>query len=113
MVVAVFSLTLYFLMVALASGYGFAFVQNAALTPGEFGRQLSLALTWQDFPLLAAKSVLFGALIAATTCYQGLARPLRTEELARVTSRALVQSVMGCVLVDLVFMALYMVILAG
>jgi len=113
MVLGVFALTIFFLVATLASGYGYAFVQNAAITPGEFERQLFLALHWQDFPLLAAKCVLFGTWIAATTCYQGLARPLPMSEFSRATSRALVQSVVGCVLVDLAFVAVYLVILAG
>jgi phospholipid/cholesterol/gamma-HCH transport system permease protein len=100
MATAAFALTVYLLLITLTAGYLFAFVQNVALTPGAYVRQLSLALGWGDFPLLVFKSLGFGALIGATTCYHGLARPLQLEQLAQVTSRALVHGVAGCVLFD-------------
>jgi hypothetical protein len=38
--------------------------------------------------------------IAVVTCYQGLAQPLRIEEVSGATTRAVVQSVVACVLLD-------------
>jgi phospholipid/cholesterol/gamma-HCH transport system permease protein len=108
MALAMFSLTIYFILAALAGGYAFAFVQNLALTPAEYLRQLAVALTWEDFVLLALKTCGYGVLIAAVTCYQGLARPLQIEDVSSATARAVVQSVVGCVLLDVLFIGIYL-----
>lgn len=106
---SVFSLTVYFILIALASGYLFAFVQDVPLTPGEYVRQLANALTWEDFLLLALKTFAFGHIIALVTCFQGLAQPLRLEDVGPATTQAVVLSVIGCVLVDAVFIVIYLV----
>ena len=106
---SIFSLTVYFIIVTLVSGYLFAFVQDVPLTPGDYFKQLAVALTWEDFALLALKTCSFGAVIAVVTCYQGLARPLRLEEVSGATTRAVVQSVVGCVLLDICFIVVYLV----
>ena len=105
---AVFSLTIYLILVALLSGYVFAFVQDVPLTPGDYFRQLASALTWQDFALLALKTTFFGAIIAVATCYQGLAQPLELEEVSGVTTRAVVHSIVACVLLDALFIVVYL-----
>lgn len=107
--IALFSLTVYFIMLALASGYLFAFLQDIPLRPAEYVRQLAAALTWQDFVFLAVKTSGFGILIAIVTCFQGLARPLRLEDVAAASTRAVVQSVVGCVLLDLGFVGRYLI----
>ena len=43
------------------------------------------------------------------TCYHGLAQPLRLEEVSIVAVRAVTQGVIVCVLVDAVFIVLYLV----
>ena len=53
---------------------------------------------------------LFGSIIAVVTCYQGLAHPLRIEDVATVTTRAVGQSVVACVLLDALFIVVYLVI---
>jgi phospholipid/cholesterol/gamma-HCH transport system permease protein len=105
---SIFSLTVYFILIALGSGYLFAFIQDVPLQPGEYFRQLAVALTWEDFALLAVKTCAFGSIIAVVTCYQGLARPLRVEEVSGATTRAVVQSVVACVLLDLLFIIIYL-----
>jgi phospholipid/cholesterol/gamma-HCH transport system permease protein len=105
---AVFSLTIYFILIALASGYVFTFLQDVPLTPAEYFGQLAVALSWQDFLLLALKTLGFGAIIAVVTCYQGLARPLRIEQVAEATSTAVVLSVVACVVLDAVFIVTYL-----
>ncbi len=105
---SVFSLTVYFILAALASGYLFAFLQNVPLLPAEYFRQIAEALTAEDFALLGLKTLSFGGILATVTCYHGLAHPLRLEDVAGATSRAVVQSVIGCVLVDAVVMAVYL-----
>ena len=45
--------------------------------------------------------------IAVITCYHGLAQPLRLEEVPRAAIRAVAQSVVACVLLDAVFIVIY------
>ena len=108
MAAGVFSLTVYLIIVALGSGYLFAFLQDVPLTPGEYFKQIADALGWMDFALLALKTVAFGFFIAIVTCYHGLAQPLRLEEVSRVAVRAVTQGVIVCVLIDAVFIVLYL-----
>lgn len=109
MALGIFSLTIYVILGALGSGYLWAFLQNVPLRPEEYFRQLAAALRWLDFVLLAAKTLLFGSIIAVVTCYQGLAHPLRLQDVARATVQAVVASVIGCVLLDALFVILYLV----
>ena len=106
---SVFSLTVYFILLALASGYLFAFLQDVSLLPTEYFRQLADALTAEDFVVLGLKSLGFGGVIATFTCFQGLARPMRLEDVAGATTRAVVQSIVGCVLLDAVFIGVSLV----
>ena len=108
--ISIFSLTVYMIIVALLSGYLFAFLQDVPLQPGEYFNQLVSSLRWEDFALLALKTVSFGVIIAIVTCYQGLARPLRIEEVRDVTTSAVVESVVACVLLDALFIIVYLVI---
>ena len=107
---AIFSLTVYMIIVSLVSGYLFAFIQDVPLRPGEYLNQLTAALRWEDFVLLALKTISFGSIIATVTCFHGLARPVRLEEVGQVTSNAVVSSVIACVLLDALFIIVYLVI---
>ncbi|MBU6411627.1 MAG: ABC transporter permease [Verrucomicrobiota bacterium] len=109
MTAGVFSLTVYLILAALGSGYLFAFLENVPLTPGDYFRQLADALTWLDFALLALKSCVFGFFIAMVTCYHGLAQPLSLEEVPRATVRAVSQGIVVCLLIDALFIVLYLV----
>ena len=105
---AVFCLTTYLILMATACGYLFAFLQDVPLTPAAYFSQIGDALRWQDFVLLALKTLTFGAIIAVVSCYHGLAHPLRVDDVSGVTARAVVESVAGCVLVDAVFLVGYL-----
>lgn len=105
---SVFCLTTYLILIAVGSGYLFAFVQDVPITLPAYFSQIGDALRWQDFALLALKTSLFGILIAVVNCYHGLARPLKVEELSDVSTRAVVESVVGCVLIDAVFLVGYL-----
>ena len=109
MALGIFALTIYLIIGALASGYIFAFLQDVPLTPGDYYKQIAESLNWLDFALLALKTFAFGFFIATVTCYHGLAQPLRLEDVSRVTVRAVTQGVIVCVLVDAVFIVLYLV----
>jgi phospholipid/cholesterol/gamma-HCH transport system permease protein len=105
---AIFSLTVYLILVALGSGYLFVFLQDVPLMPGDYFNQIARALAWEDFVLLGFKTATFGAIIATVTCYQGLAQRLRLEEVSDATTRAVAQSVAGCVLADALFIIVYL-----
>ena len=102
-----FALTVYLIIVAVVSGYVFAFVQEVPLKPGDYFSQLAHALKWQDFALLALKTICFGGTIAVVSCYHGLAQRLRIEEVSNATIHALMQSIVVCVLMDAVFIVIY------
>jgi len=108
MALGVFALTVYLILGALFSGYLWAFVQDVPLLPGDYIRQLAGALSGLDFVLLAIKTFAFGGIIALVTCYHGLAQPLRLEEISRATVAAVAQSVVACVLLDALFIILYL-----
>ena len=109
MALGIFSLTIYLILGALLSGYLWAFVQDVPLRPDDYFRQLAGALRGLDFVLLALKTGAFGVIIAIVTCYHGLAQPLRLEEVSNCTIRAVGQSVVLCVIVDALFIVLYLI----
>lgn len=103
-----FSLTVYLILGALLSGYLWVFIQDVPLTPGAYFLQLAGALRGLDFTLLALKTCAFGSMIAIVTCYHGLAQPLRLEEVSRATVRAVAQGVVGFVILDALFILVYL-----
>jgi phospholipid/cholesterol/gamma-HCH transport system permease protein len=109
MALGIFSLTVYLILGALLSGYLWAFLQDVPLRPGDYFAQLAGSLTPLDFVTLALKTIFFGAIIAVVTCYHGLAQPLRLEEVSAATIRAVAQSVVLCMLLDALFIVLYLV----
>ena len=108
MALAVFSLTVYLILGALMSGYLWAFLQDVPLRPTDYFHQLASSLSGLDFALLALKTLAFGFIIAIVTCYHGLAQPLRLEEVSFATVRAVAQSVIACVLLDALFIVIYL-----
>ncbi len=109
MALGIFSLTVYLILGALLSGYLWAFLQDVPLRPAEYFSQLAGSLRVLDFVTLALKSSLFGVIIAIVTCYHGLAQPLRLEEVSGAAIRAVAQSVILCILLDALFIVLYLV----
>ena len=110
MALGIFSLTVYLILGSLVSGYLWAFLQDLPLRPGDYLQQLAGSLRGLDFIILALKTCGFGAIIAIVTCYHGLARPLRLEEVAAATIRAVAQSVILCVLLDAFFILIYLLV---
>jgi phospholipid/cholesterol/gamma-HCH transport system permease protein len=106
---ATYALTIYFDAIALLAGYLFAFVQNTPVPLSTYVGDLLGAMTGLDFVWMALKSCGYGVLIGAVTCYQGLARPLRLEDVGPITTRALVQSIVGCIVINFMFLAVYFV----
>jgi phospholipid/cholesterol/gamma-HCH transport system permease protein len=108
--VSIFALTVYLILFALLSGYLFAFLEGVPLLPGDYFRQLAGALMWQDFVLIALKTMSFGALVAIVTCYEGLAQPLRLDQISRATTSAVAKCIVGIVLLDSIFIIVYLVV---
>ena len=106
---SIFALTVYLIIITLCSGYLFAFLQDVPLRPGDYFAQLAGSLRWEDFALLSLKTALFGICIAVTTCYQGLAQPIRLEEVSSATTTAVVDSVVLCILIDALFIVVYLI----
>ena len=107
--VAGFCLTIYLIAVALVCGYVVAFAQGMPLRLSEYAGQLAVAMHWMDFVLIALKAALFGVVIAVVSCYHGLERMLRVEELPAATTRAVVESLGACVLLDALFLVGYLI----
>ena len=108
MAIGSFVLTVHLILGAVVSGYVWAFVQDVPLTPGDYFRQLASALRGLDFALLAAKSCLFGTIIALVTCCHGLSQQLNLNDVSRVTLRAVAHSIVACVLIDVLFIVVYL-----
>ncbi len=111
MALAIFALTIYLILFALLSGFLFAFLEGVALLPAEYFQQLAGSLLWQDFVLIALKTISFGAFIAIVTCYEGLAQPLRLEEVSRATASAVAKCVVGVVMLDAIFIIVYYLVI--
>ena len=110
MAIALLVLSVYLMLGTLFSGFLFAFLQDVPLSPGEYARQIVLALAWEDFVLVALKAAAFGAIIAVVTCFHGLARPLQLSDVSRSTTRALVASLLACVGLDALFIGVYLLL---
>ena len=108
MAVSVFGLAVYFMMGALLGGYLFCFIERLPLTMIDYVNQLARALTWVDFVLVILKTAGFGAVIAVLTCYRGLASPLRLEQVPVAATEAVTNSLVFCVVLDLVFLGISM-----
>jgi len=107
MAIGIFSLTVYLILGTLGSGYLWAFVQDVPILPGDYFRQLAGALSYMDFALLALKTLGFGFIISIITCFHGLAQPLQLDEISRATVRAVAQSTIACILLDALFIIVY------
>ena len=108
MAIGVFALTVYLILGALLSGYLWAFIQDVPLRPVDYFRQLASAMSGLDFALLAVKTLAFGCIIALVTCFHGLAQPLRLEQVSRATVAAVAQSIVACVMIDALFIIIYL-----
>ncbi len=104
---AVFALTVYLIMGTLGFGYIFAFLTDTPLTLETFAGEIFNSLTWFDFTLLGLKTAGFGTIIAVSTCYAGLARPLTLPDVAPASAQGLVLGVTGCLLLDAVLVPVW------
>jgi len=85
-------------------------MEGVPLLPGEYFRQLANALLWQDFVLILLKTMSFGTFIANHDLLRRTGQPLRLEAVSRATTSAVAKCVVGVVLLDAVFIIVYLVI---
>lgn len=107
---AVFALAVYLILFCLGGGWLFTFAAGISIPGGSFLGEIIGALRWQDFPLLALKTLAFGASGALITCYQGLARPLRLEEVPEAATRTVAHSVIVFLILDALFLAIHLLL---
>ncbi|MGD0076235.1 MAG: ABC transporter permease [Candidatus Binataceae bacterium] len=89
------------------AGGGLFGVTNAGFTWASYFRATLDALVLRDIFTGLIKSVMFGLVITAVGCQEGLSTGLGSEEVGRSTTAAVVKSIFLVVTVDLVFTALF------
>lgn len=107
LVLSMISLTLYFDMVAVFGGY---LVAAGSLTVpfAVFFRAVVDSLSMMDLVVTVIKSVLFGSAIALICCHHGLAVRASYTEVPQQTTRAMINSVTICLILDIaITMAAY------
>ena len=105
--VSVVALTIYLVLVSLLGGFLMGFGRGSTLTLAEYFGSLAGALTWIDFPLLGLKTLFLGAVNALIICYQGLAEPLRLEEVGDATARTVAHCILASLALDTLFLVTY------
>ncbi|MGD0956381.1 MAG: ABC transporter permease [Candidatus Acidiferrales bacterium] len=88
-------------------GGGLFGVTNAGFTWASYFRATLDALVLRDIFTGLIKSVMFGLVITAVGCQEGLSTGLGSEEVGRSTTAAVVKSIFLVVAVDLVFTAIF------
>ena len=101
MVLSMVCLTLYFDVVAVFGGY---LVADAQLTIplDAFAERVIRALSTTDVFMTAIKGLGFGSAVAAVCCYHGLAVRSSYTEVPQQTTRAMINSFVLCLLIDVV-----------
>lgn len=101
MVLSMVCLTLYFDVVAVFGGY---LVADAQLTIplDAFAESVIRALSTTDVFMTAIKGLGFGSAVAAVCCYHGLAVRSSYTEVPQQTTRAMINSFVLCLLIDVV-----------
>jgi phospholipid/cholesterol/gamma-HCH transport system permease protein len=105
--VAMVCLAFYFDVVAVLGGFLIARLE-LTIPFAAFARAMVHTLSSVDVVVTAMKSALFGTIIAAIACYHGLAVRASPTEVPQQTTKAMINSVTVCLLVDiLVALAAY------
>lgn len=107
MALAMMCLTFYFDVVAVLGGFLVARLE-LVVPFAAFARSVVHTLSSLDVIVTAFKSVLFGTIVGAIGCYHGLAVGRSSTEVPQQTTKAMINSVTVCLLVDiLVAFAVY------
>lgn len=78
-------------------------VATLDLTPALFLEQLRGAVAMKEFDIGLAKSVVFGALVALTSCHIGLIAGRSAADVGRAATTAVVVGIVGIIGIDAVF----------
>ncbi len=99
-IVAMLCLTLYFDVVAVLGG--FLIAKTTLTLPFEaFAQGITKALSLTDVILTAVKPVIFGTAVASVCCHHGLSVAGSYTEVPQQTTKAMINSVTLCLLLDL------------
>jgi phospholipid/cholesterol/gamma-HCH transport system permease protein len=109
MALGIFSLTVYLIIGALGERLFVRVFAGCAADAGRLFQATRRGAGLAGLRAAGAQDLAFGFFIAIVTCYHGLAQPLRLEEVSRVAVRAVTQGVIVCVLIDALFIVLYLV----
>jgi phospholipid/cholesterol/gamma-HCH transport system permease protein len=88
-------------------GGGLFGVTSAGFTWGTYFHATFEALVMRDIVTGLIKSVMFGLVITAVGCQEGLSTGLGSEQVGRSTTSAVVKSIFAVIAVDLIFTALF------
>lgn len=100
--VAVASLTVVFNVTAFIAGFGFAAASRTSLSFGGLVTTLFHAMTVGDVVLSIVKSLALGTAIAGVCARYGLSAARATTDIPRVTLRAIVATLLACVLIEVI-----------
>ena len=104
-IVALFSLMIYFDLLAVAGGYAALGMQTTAPFSTFLGN-VAHSLKGPDLALLPIKAILFGGMIAVFACHRGLSVEASPTEIPQAATRAVVLSLVGIFVADYVLAAL-------
>ncbi|MFA5499117.1 MAG: ABC transporter permease [Candidatus Cloacimonadia bacterium] len=109
-VVALFTLTIYFNIISILGGWFFtSFFYPIPLK--DFMMHLIGELSVGDLLISVIKSVFFGFFIALISCYQGLQVVVARTEVPQRTIRAVVQSILAVIVIDILITYIYYLVL--
>jgi phospholipid/cholesterol/gamma-HCH transport system permease protein len=100
MIVAMLCLTLYFDAVAVFGGFVVARIE-LTVPFASFGQAVARALSITDIVVTMLKGTMFGIAIASICCHHGLAVQASYTEVPQQTTKAMINSVVVCLSLDL------------
>ena len=103
--VAVASLTVVFNLVAFLAGFGFAAASRTTLTFGGLASTLFAAMAVGDVLVSVVKSLLLGGAIAGNCAKHGLSSGRAPTDVPQVTLRAVVSTLIACVIIEVMVTA--------
>lgn len=105
---AIFCLSFYFNIVALLGGYGFArFIVQYPFSA--YITDLGSALGIWDIAVSGIKCLLFGLIVSLICCYKGFSVRYSFTEIPQVTTKAVVDSIYLCFIVNILITALFFI----
>ena len=104
MILAMICLTIYFDLIAIVGGFLVAKV-HLTIPVLVYLEEIQEALTVSDVLITVIKSVLFGFTIAVICCHHGLSVRGATTEVPQQTTRAMLNTVTACLILDIIVSA--------